>query len=270
MLAGFPNVHKLMHCKHGRSPVHFLSLLSIFQNFYLMVPPVLIGFTSDDTPFYLPQSCAHLFISYVDAGQKQDFFNIFFDHIEKAPLGSVQCFIAAIHDFQHDIGNGSIFRNCFFGSAGQHGSLSRDAFFRRLQSELNSRKKRIKKGQVLATLFILMDDVIQLLITNKKWVGALFLELLLTGHLYHIQVIAVSSGAYRNMLKQLMHTSLHFIKARFPQILLNSSLPLPSVLGAELVFTADDHVFFKNTMDVDYVRLYPKKLKICTSRLHPV
>ena len=126
---------------------------------------------------------------------------------------------------------------------------SKDAFILQLFTEMKSRVKQQKQGKqtakYLPTLVVMIDELFSLILSHKKQTGIYFLQLLIIGKQVGIYFIAASASSYRNLLLQLMnmHPEIEKQLAK-KQLTKNSTIVKP--LGAELILTPDDLVFYKS------------------------
>ncbi len=134
---------------------------------------------------------------------------------------------------------------------------SKFTFWKRLAKELKKRKKdqqRLKEQFETKTplLIVVLEDVLDMVITNKKYTGYYFLQLLAEGPGLGVHCIASSGRAYRNLLSQLL--ILH------PKVKQQLQKQLPgvelSIQGAELVITPEDFYFYKGRNDKIHERYF--------------
>ena len=105
-------------------------------------------------------------------------------------------------------------------------------------------------------LFVLIDDVLDLVITRRRSTGLQFLQLLIEGPACGMHVIAASGRAYRNLMLQLLNLNpavKEKLKKQMPGIDFSVHYPL----GAELVMTPEDVCFFRKRNEPDYTRFFP-------------
>lgn len=216
--------------------------------------PFLIGKSSDNSSVRQDLlDMQHLFISYLeneqyhrlvadaikDLGRKRE--ELYF-----ATAVSKECYTRV----QHLMFNEPVARH--FIKMDEH-SASKQQFIRSLLTLLKYRQKNyMATGQPPARIIILIEDVFDLIIPDKKGVGNQFLQLLLQGPAYGMHMIIGSIRTYRNLLTQLIHLDLHpRLRKQFGDVF-NSNEPL----GAELILNADDLVFYKSRQDFDYRRYF--------------
>lgn len=129
-------------------------------------------------------------------------------------------------------------------------STSKDAFIQQLFTEMKTRLKYQKQGKQAAiqpsTLVVIIDELFSLILTQKKQTGIYFLQLLIMGKQVGIHFIAASASTYRNLLLQLMHMHPEIEKQLVKKQLTKSSTIIKP-LGAELILTTDDLVFYKSS-----------------------
>lgn len=130
----------------------------------------------------------------------------------------------------------------------------RSNFLNLLRKEL-LRRKHIRnslewavKGNV-RPLIVLVDDVIDLVITHKRQTGLDFLELLRSGPEQHIHFIIGCTRSYRGLMMQMLQYR-------------NEELPsFNDVLMHELVITPENLFFYKRPDELNYTRLFGVELK---------
>jgi hypothetical protein len=209
----------------------------------------------------------HLFVSYFSHEQIALFYAFLFKN-ERA-ISSHATPIFAIASTSHIPRIYAGINNCFISyiKGDEYSSTvpSREAFLTSLSNELKRRRKlklTNSTSKIADTIFsplvIILDDVLDIIISNKKTVGLSFLQLLLLGSSVNIHVIAASSHTCGHLLRQLMNTN-SLIQSKFKKFFGQETLSNPSI--AEMVYTSEDFVFFKNAKDHDYHRLYP--LDVC-------
>lgn len=96
----------------------------------------------------------------------------------------------------------------------------------------------------LAHQFFLVDDIWDIVTAKPKSLGLSLMQILLQGPSVGIHTIFASGISYRNLLQQLTAINPAISKA----LQLKFGIPEPkvmSVLGHELIYTADDFVFYK-------------------------
>ncbi|HEX2534180.1 MAG TPA: hypothetical protein VHK69_10615 [Chitinophagaceae bacterium] len=138
---------------------------------------------------------------------------------------------------------------------------SRVQFFRTLHREMRRRQSRLHKeasGVRLRTLpyppmLVVLDEVFDILQAPQKSVAMTFLHLLHSGRELGMHVLAVSAVSYHNLVRQLVQVSPR-LKQKFRPA---SGIGTGAALGAELVISGDDLLFFRPAGAPDYQRLYP-------------
>lgn len=126
---------------------------------------------------------------------------------------------------------------------------SRLEFLLILRNKFRNRLKNIKKGHRINTLelkplIVLIDDLIDLVITRNKKTGILFLELMRQGPEAKIHFILGSTRSYQGLAKQL----LQFDKQKETS-LVDNYLP-------ELVLSPEGLLFYKCPTELNYTRLF--------------
>lgn len=227
--------------------------------------PIAIGVNSANETFYTDiGQLPHLFLSYCYEEQVRAFFSHLVKHFNSVTTSNVRFAVATTKSsVTFDVTNGVVFPFCYVVNDDYKSTVrGKSAFMAALGKELQRRIKRLsvkrehKTSDACPPLLVLLDDVLDVVISSKKSVGLTFLQLLLMGHQVNMHVVAASSGTCRHLLRQLMQ--IHpIVKSKFQKLFEPSMLSVTSPLGAELVFTAEDFIFFKEANTVDYHRLYP-------------
>lgn len=114
-------------------------------------------------------------------------------------------------------------------------------------------KARRKAAAVKAPVFILIEDIWSwVLMTNKKGRSTRLTDLLTIGPEHQVFMICGSAISLRNLLTQLIDNNPK-LKSR----LTASQHPRPvGALGAELIYTAEDFVYYKKKGSMEFERLY--------------
>lgn len=119
--------------------------------------------------------------------------------------------------------------------------------------------KKHKKGETDSSssfpiLVILIDELFNLVLLQKKSTGLYFLQLLIVGYEVNMHIVAASASTYRNLLIQLVN-----LHSKIEQQLNNNKLignrAIVKPLGAEMIITLDNLIFFK-TIDTHTYELY--------------
>lgn len=231
-----------------------------------MTLPIAIGKNSANQTFSADLSVLpHLFLSYCYESQVNTFYKQLVDFYSSDTQNDVRFAIASTHSRKAiDVTNGFQFPYCFFSKDEYRSTVHcKASFLMALSKEMKNRKKFLSSKllhhhnkKFCPPLLVLLDDVLDIIISSRKSIGLLFLELLLKGHHVNMHVIAASIGTCRNLLRQLMHIN-PLVKERFKQLFKSETFPINASLGAELIFTSEDFIFFKEAHAFDYHRLYP-------------
>lgn len=214
---------------------------------------ITIGKKSNNEPAtVILEDLPHLFISWTEPEPLTVFFqDILSQLIVKQKAGILDLAICArdqtISSFSSRDG---ILDNAIMLLRSAEGELTgtRPGFINRLRKEWLRRKKTtVKPGQPPAyqkPLIILVDDLIDLIITRNRNTGLYFLELLRYGSAQKIHFLMGSTRSYRGLVRQL----LQFEKKGEPP-LLDTSMP-------ELVITPEGLFFYKRPEELNYTRLF--------------
>lgn len=129
---------------------------------------------------------------------------------------------------------------------------SRYVFIKSLMKELKRRKKTAAQQKTsFAPLLVIVEDILDLIISEKKFTGIYLLQLLVEGPSVNIHFIASSVRTYAHLLRQLSGAASHPKFAHlFPQE------KLPQQLAAELIINPEDLYFFKTGSEPVYRRLF--------------
>lgn len=133
-------------------------------------------------------------------------------------------------------------------------------FWQNISKELKKRKKYLANNSKKFTekhpiTLVLIEDILGMAITRKKYTGLYFLQLLIEGPSVGMHCVAFSGRAYKNLLSQLLqlHPKMQAeLQKQMPQIDFTAHYPL----GAELIVTPEDFYFFKKRSDKDYSRYF--------------
>lgn len=238
-----------------------------------MTLPLTIGKTSSNEPFIVDlEQLPHLFVSYNDEAQIHTFFNLLVNRLSSVEQAPVSFAIGSSKEYQFIPSQRA--SNPFFKydykSAERDSQLgTKERFMSCLSREMRLRSLFLKKGEKqqlrldksFPSMVILLHDVFDIIISRKKSIGLIFLKLLLMGRQLKMHVVAASGGTYRNLLKQLA-TANPIIMERFKGKLGLQSFQIATSLGAEMVITAEDFVFFKEANNAEYQRFYPLPEKV--------
>lgn len=213
--------------------------------------PFLVGKTSDD--ILVRQDLAgmqHLFISY---SENEQYHRLLADAIKDLHRQREELYFATAVTtdcYKHlDMFHDPVARH--FTNNSEH-TASKQAFMRSLLTVLRHRQKHNFSGAGAPAILILIEDVFEMIIPDKKGIGNHFLQLLLQGPSYNMHMIIGSIRTYRNLLTQLIHLDLHpKLRKQF-----GDAFTKDEALGAELILNADDLVFYKSRKEHDYRRYF--------------
>jgi hypothetical protein len=135
----------------------------------------------------------------------------------------------------------------------QEHPITRYAFLQQLNKEL---KRRQRRSLAEPLLLVLVEDVLDLVITRRRSTGLQFLQLLIEGPACGMHVIAASGRAYRNLLLQLLNLN-PVVKEQLQKQMPGIDFSVHYPLGAELVMTPEDVYFFRNRNKLEYTRFFP-------------
>ena len=110
---------------------------------------------------------------------------------------------------------------------------------------MSSNRYCIKTSQKLSILIVIIDELFSLILSQKKQTGIYFLQLIILGKQVGIHFIAASASTYRNLLLQLMNMHPDIEKQLSKKQYTKNTIIIKP-LGAELVLTPDDLVFYKS------------------------
>lgn len=205
----------------------------------LMPPTIIIGKTSDDRQLKLPLSeLPHLFICYSEKKQLADYLNTSGLLNDK----NVQFSIASGSDFFNyiaPVAAGMDIRNRFIKSSIDSQAGTKAGFLQQLIRELKQRKKQPTPTPHV----IIMDDILDFVITPKKQTGEQLLQLLKEGPACGMHVIAASIRTYQNLVRQL-----NTFSAKHDEAITRSA--------AELIINPDDLFFFRERTAEEYTRYF--------------
>lgn len=224
-----------------------------------------VGANSSNHP-YLVSLCTlpHLFISYSSEQQINHLLQLWASTLgQQMQAGAVQLAIAhskerllpkRLQQYHYQL------RHFFAVSYSAYNTAdNRYVFLMQVWKELKKRKRLAQlhaaKFEKEPVMIVWLDDVFDLIITRKKHTGLAFLDLLLNGAGCKMHLVAASFSTYRNLLKQL--AVLHpVVKEKLKTQPQPAAFYAATPLGAELVLTGDDLVYYKPANAQDYVRLY--------------
>jgi hypothetical protein len=135
----------------------------------------------------------------------------------------------------------------------QENPITRYVFLQQLNREL---KRRQRRRLTEPLLLVLVEDVLDLVITRRRSTGLQFLQLLIEGPESSMHVIAASGRAYRNLLLQLLNFN-PVVKEQLQKQMPGIDFSVHYPLGAELVMTPEDVYFFRKRNEPDYTRFFP-------------
>jgi len=140
-----------------------------------------------------------------------------------------------------------------------------------LNDEISKRERILKKKKIpdfkryyslntwqiekFAFQFFIIDDVWDLIISKPKSLGLSLMRVILYGPEVGIHTIITSSLSYRNLLQQIVNINPVITK----DLQKKYGIPEPkriNNLGSELIFTAENLVFYKQAGSMDMDRMY--------------
>lgn len=216
--------------------------------------PIAIGSSSNNEMLIVElRDLPHLFVSYADEEQLYRFYK----DLSNTKKNQVQFALAVKSSgFDYFKQTETIFH--FLSNDPDNSNVeSKFVFWKSLAKELKKRKKdrlRLKEQFEIKIpfLIVVLQDVLDMVITNKKYTGYYFLQLLAEGPGLGVHCVASSGRAYRNLLSQLL--ILH------PKVKEQLQKQLPgielSIQGAELVITPEDFYFYKGSNDKIHERYF--------------
>lgn len=231
--------------------------------------PVAIGKNSANEVYHIDLTqLPHLFISYTTGEQ----ISRFFASLTSALNGGDSPVHFAIASTRRSAGQavpapGVVVHR--FSAHDEEGSTvaSREQFMLALSKEMRLRSAWLEKEKGGTTtrkpfphMVILLHDIFDIILSNKKSIALSFIKLLLLGKMLRMHVVAASAFTYRNLLKQLIQLN-PLVREKFKSFFDSGAYPVVTPLGAELVITAEDLLFFKPANAIDYERLYPLEEK---------
>lgn len=231
--------------------------------------PVTIGKCSAAQPFVADLSqLPHLFLSYSEESQFHDFLRRLSAGFRGLVQGERPRFAVASSGRESllpslELDQDQLTHTYISGDEAASNTSGREGFMQALARELQHRKNMLLKtkgGQLFAALcpplLVVLHDVFELILSRKRSVGLTFTKLLLQGPDLNIHLLAASAGTYRNLLRQIVQV--HPLTAgKFRKELGSDRFRFHTPLGAEMVLTAEDFIFFKGAGEADYHRLYP-------------
>lgn len=245
----------------------------------MMNLPLVVGQTSANDDCVVDFiSLPNLFVSYTSETQADDFFeSLIKSIINKKSSQRIELAVAASRTNWFQSGTKDLLsyakHRFIIGDVYRSNLNSRQQFFSTLSKEIRRRLKVLNKAKEkqslpannmvesplnsFAYLIVYLDEVFDIILNNTKAIGLTFLQLLLFGKELKIHLIAASYSTYRNLLKQLM-TLDPVAKAKLNKHSITQEFQVATPLGAELVITAEDFMFFKEANTKEYKRLFPK------------
>lgn len=247
------------------------------QNAFFMTLPVVIGKSSADRPFLIDLiKLPHLFTSYSEEPQVQALFAQILEDLS-ANTSTIEIALGLSNrrtnsNFfkPHNL----LIKHCFIPEdEGLSTEKSREGFMIALFGEIRKRKQLLRKGRskrgghggTLVPMIVILHDVFPFVLSKKRSIGLIFLELLLDGPELNMHLLAISSYSYQNLVKQLLLLN-PLVKERFHLAKSHNGLVKSEPLGAELVITGEGFFFFKERDAADYHRLYPPYEKRVVSK----
>ena len=234
----------------------------------LMILPLTIGKNSSNEDFVVDiEQLPHLFVSYNDEAQIQRLFT----SLCALPSGNRQSMVSFALASSKTYSIAPVIKqNMFFkyyyraGDVWNSNEGSKEKFMSSLSREMRLRsfilrkqlKNNLRPEKQFPSMIILLHDVFDIILSRKKSVGLIFLKLLLTGKELGMHIVAASNSTYRNLLKQLSQIN-PLAMEKYRGRLGACDCRISTSLGAELVMTAEDFVFFKEANGAEYHRLYP-------------
>jgi hypothetical protein len=241
------------------------------QNPSCMTLPFMIGEDSSNEPVFVDfEQLPHLFVSYSDETQIRDFVFSLVSSLQLShkdvPVEYALALSGRAHylKFKRDC----CFKYCFVpDDTLMSNTGSKLKFMLALSKEMRERSihfKRVAEGKPekrkhMPHLIVILNDVFDIVLSSKKAVGQIFLNLLLMGKALKMHVVASSASTYRILLKQLAQMDPSVMR-KFKNHFGYDHLNIVTPLGAELVITAEDFIFFKKANAIDYQRLYPARM----------
>lgn len=238
-----------------------------------MTLPFIIGEDSANEAVFIDfEQLPHLFVSYSDEAQISAFINSLFHSLQSNASGTSVEYALALSGRSHHLEFRRNFKlsYCFIPDEELMSNTgSKLKFMLALSKEMRERSIHLKrqaegksvKRRHLPHLIILLHDVFNIVLSHRKAVGQIFLNLLLFGKALKMHVVASSSCTYRMLLKQLAHMD-PLVMRKFRNHFGQDHSNIVTPLGAELVIAAEDFIFFKKANAIDYQRLYPVRKSV--------
>lgn len=145
-----------------------------------------------------------------------------------------------------------------------------------LNDEISRREKLISKNRIkdfkrycslntwqtekLTYQFFVVDDIWDLIISKPKSLGLSLMRVILYGPQVGIHTIFTSSLSYRNLLEQLIHIN----PTISMELQRKYGVPEPSkinTLGSELIFSAENLIFYKQAGSSEMKKMYLSDIK---------
>lgn len=227
-----------------------------------------IGKTSDDQLLRVDlKDLPHLFLSYGEETQLYPFYKKLVAGFTAADPGHRLRFSCALTAETYAGIAGSLppesIRHLYItNDPGQGDTGTKYLFLQALMRENKKRQKQRAGGKPAAgftPLVVILDNVLDMVITRRKYTGLYFLQLLMEGPETGIHFIATSSRAYRNIMGQLLNSN-PVISASLGKQMPGRDISLNFPLGAELVITTDELYFFKRRLEGDFCRYFPESV----------
>jgi hypothetical protein len=235
-----------------------------------MTLPFIIGEDSTNEAVFVDfEQLPHLFVSYSEESQIRQFICLLVNALQADHKGVPVDFALALS--HSPVTHGHVFRkDCFFKYSFvaddelMSSVVSKEKFMQALSREMRERSILLKKQaegkcekrKEVPHMIILLHDVFDFIMSRKKSIGLIFLQLLLMGKALKMHVVAASGITYRMLLKQLVNLNPAAMK-KYQHFFGNDQMNIVTPLGAELVITAEDFIFLKKANSIDYQRLYP-------------
>lgn len=137
---------------------------------------------------------------------------------------------------------------------------SKNVFWNKLLYEFRKRLKQIKTLESddqwhESVLVVMIDDIFEMILTQRKKTGLAFLELAVYGSRVGIHFVVAAYGTYRNLLNQLIQLN-PGIEKKLRENTLTSSLRMINPLGSELILSGEGLTFYKEKDAFQLTKLY--------------
>jgi hypothetical protein len=230
------------------------------QNPFCMTFPFVIGEDSANEAVFVDfEQLPHLFVSYSDEIQIREFVNSMVGSLQMNNKDIPVEYSIALSGINHRLKfrRDCSIKYCFVpGDELMSNVGSKLKFMQAISKEMRERNFKLKRLSPFPHMIILLHDVFDIVLSHKKAIGQIFLQLLLMGKTLKMHVVASSGSTYRMLLKQLVHLDPSVMR-KFRNQFGHDQLNIVTPLGAEMVITAEDFIFFKKANSIDYQRLYP-------------